>query len=170
VPGPAGAEAALWDFGLSQRALRAIADRADQVADARTRRLTAADPALLADPAAIRETVRQAVADARTAATGTATATSPPLPADEGGDRGGDRGDQGVLAELRAVAAHLVDTAHRLGESALEIAPGYLADDQAAENGLAQFADDLGTGLDEVLAARRFALTGDRRALEGTLL
>ncbi|MFF5265313.1 hypothetical protein ACFY4C_41065 [Actinomadura viridis] len=62
-----------------------------------------------------------------------------------------------MVAELYAEAA-------RLGAMALEIAPAYLPEAQAAAD-LALFAEDIGAELDEVLAQRRYAITGDRRAL-----
>lgn len=73
-------------------------------------------------------------------------------------------------AELRRLVEQMVQYAGQLGEHALEIAPPYLSDVQAAERGLHEFAEAIGEGLDEVLAARRFAITGDRRALEDTIL
>jgi hypothetical protein len=51
----------------------------------------------------------------------------------------------------------------------LEVAPGYLSEDQAATR-LALLCEEIGEPFDRGLAARRFALTGGRRALRGTVL
>lgn len=51
----------------------------------------------------------------------------------------------------------------------LEVAPAYLSDTEAADV-LALLCDEIGETVANGLAARRYALTGDRRALAGTLL
>ncbi len=56
----------------------------------------------------------------------------------------------------------------RLGRTALELAPACWSEQEATDRNLARYADDIGTDVETVLAARRYALTGDRRALEGT--
>ncbi|WP_308296171.1 Scr1 family TA system antitoxin-like transcriptional regulator [Streptomyces sp. ISL-96] len=53
---------------------------------------------------------------------------------------------------------------------ALELAPAFLSDQEAADTVLARYADDIGIDAETVLAVRRYALTGDRHALEGTWL
>ncbi|MCZ0983730.1 hypothetical protein O1L60_43975 [Streptomyces diastatochromogenes] len=51
----------------------------------------------------------------------------------------------------------------------LEVAPAYLSDSEAADI-LALLCEQIGEPLDHGLAARRYALTGDRQALAGTVL
>ncbi|MER0429456.1 hypothetical protein [Streptomyces microflavus] len=51
----------------------------------------------------------------------------------------------------------------------LEVAPAYLSDPAAADL-LAPLCEQIGETLDNGLAARRYALSGDRRALHGTVL
>ncbi|MFI0779358.1 hypothetical protein [Streptomyces sp. NPDC021212] len=51
----------------------------------------------------------------------------------------------------------------------LEVAPVYLSESQAADR-LAPLCDEIGEPPDRGLAARRYALTGNRRALHGTVL
>ncbi|GAA4803034.1 hypothetical protein [Streptomyces ziwulingensis] len=51
----------------------------------------------------------------------------------------------------------------------LEVAPAYLSDTKAADV-LAPLCDQIGEDLDNSLAARRYAMSGDRRALHGTVL
>lgn len=150
-PGPAAA----LDYGLSQRALIAVSGRADVVAELITRRLaTLAHSGLQAlDEAAVRAVVRQAVRDVRTA--------PPPAPAEPPADP--------AVAALRAVVDDLAACSHQLGELMLEVAPAYLSDTEAADV-LALLCEQIGRPLDHGLAARRYALTGDRRALSGTVL
>ncbi|MFH9656422.1 hypothetical protein ACH4MT_36835 [Streptomyces anulatus] len=50
----------------------------------------------------------------------------------------------------------------------LEVAPAYLFDTAAAEL-LVPLCNQIGETLDNGLAARRYALCGDRRALSGVL-
>jgi hypothetical protein len=70
------------------------------------------------------------------------------------------------VREGRRLVAQLRDADRRLGVLALEIAPAYWSEERAAEP-LGILADDLG-GEDPalVLACRRFAVTGDYRAVE----
>ncbi|MFB6784523.1 hypothetical protein ACFCX0_46505 [Streptomyces sp. NPDC056352] len=56
----------------------------------------------------------------------------------------------------------------KLGRTAHELAPAYLSDQEATDTVLARYADGIGCAVDTILATRRYALTGDRRALEGT--
>ncbi|WP_327170201.1 hypothetical protein OG471_01125 [Streptomyces sp. NBC_01336] len=51
----------------------------------------------------------------------------------------------------------------------LEVALAYLSDTAAADV-LASLCEQIGETLDNGLAARRYALSGDRRALDGTVL
>ncbi|GHE78746.1 hypothetical protein GCM10018785_53600 [Streptomyces longispororuber] len=95
----------------------------------------------------MRAVVRQAVRDVRTA--------PPPPPADPPADP--------TVAALRRVADDLAASTHAIGELVLEIAPAYLSDTEAADI-LALLCDEtVGNGL----AARRYAMSGDRRALHG---
>lgn len=50
-----------------------------------------------------------------------------------------------------------------------EVAPAYLSDTEAADV-LTLLCDQIGEPLDHGLAARRYAMSGDRRALHGTVL
>ncbi|WP_331726438.1 hypothetical protein [Streptomyces uncialis] len=145
------AAVAALDYGLSQRALIAISGRTDAVAEIITRRLAAlADSGL--DETAVRAVVRQAVRDVRTA---------PPPSADPPADP--------AVAALRAVVDDLAASSHAIGELMLVLAPSYLTDHEAADL-LDRLCDDIGIPLDHGLAARRYALSGDRRALHGTVL
>ncbi|MEU5902465.1 hypothetical protein [Streptomyces venezuelae] len=51
----------------------------------------------------------------------------------------------------------------------LEVAPAYLSDTEAAD-ALALLCDQIGGPLEHGLAACRYAMSGDRRALHGTVL
>ncbi|WP_424893321.1 hypothetical protein [Streptomyces sp. XH2] len=151
--GPAAAAA--LDYGLSQRALIAVSGRADDVAELITRRLaTLAHRGLQdLDTATVRSVVRQAVRDVRTA--------PPPPPA-------GPPADPAVAA-LRQVVDDLAASSHAIGELMLEVAPAYLSDTDAADV-LAPLCEAIGEDLEFGLAARRYAMSGDRRALHGTIL
>ncbi|MGW2401808.1 hypothetical protein ACWCYY_35165 [Kitasatospora sp. NPDC001664] len=54
-----------------------------------------------------------------------------------------------------------------LGELALEVVPAYVSDLQAEDNGLARLASDIGITTGELLACRRYAMSGDVRAMDG---
>ncbi|MFE7808506.1 hypothetical protein ACFU51_28315 [Streptomyces sp. NPDC057430] len=151
----APASAAALDYGLSQRALIAVSGRTDTVAEIITRRLAAlAHSGLHAlDEAAVRAVVRQAVRDVRTA--------PPPAPDEPPADP--------AVATLRAVVDDLAASSHAIGELMLEVAPAYLSDTEAADV-LALLCEQIGEPLDHGLAARRYAMSGDRRALHGTVL
>ncbi|WP_225840482.1 hypothetical protein [Streptomyces sp. NK08204] len=149
------ATAAAFDYGLSQRALIAVSSRSGDVAELITRRLaTLAHSGLQAlDTAMVRAVVRQAVRDIRTA--------PPPPPADPPADP--------TVAALRAVVDDLAASSHAIGEMMLEVAPAYLSDIEAADV-LALLCEQIGEPLEHGLAARRYAMSGDRRALHGTVL
>ena len=55
---------------------------------------------------------------------------------------------------------------HRIGVLALEVAPAHVADGRAMDV-LAPVADDIGITTAELLACRRYALSGDVRAMDG---
>lgn len=145
---------AALDYGLSQRALIAVSSRTDDIAKLITRRLAALAHSGLQtlDEATVRAVVRQAVRDVRTA----------PRPhADPPADP--------TVAALRRVVDDLAASTHAIGELMLEVAPAYLSDTDAADV-LALLCDQIGEPLDHGLAARRYAMSGDRRALHGTVL
>ncbi|MFJ3728850.1 hypothetical protein ACIPYQ_40695 [Streptomyces sp. NPDC090045] len=100
----------------------------------------------------VRAVVRQAVREVRTAP------PSPPVdpPADP------------IVAAMRAVVDDLVASTYAIGELMPEVAPAYLSDEQAADV-LALLCDQIGKDLEHGLAARRYAMSGDRPALHGTV-
>ncbi|MFE9413909.1 hypothetical protein ACFYN0_34765 [Streptomyces sp. NPDC006704] len=149
------ADAAALDYGLSQRALIDVAGRTGDLAELIARRLALlAHSGLTAlDAAAVRAVVRQAVRDIRTA---------PPAPPAE------PPTDPTVVAG-RGMVDQLADNAYALGELMLEVAPAYLRDADAADV-LAPLCNVVGEDVEHGLAARRYALTGDRRALDGIVL
>ncbi|WP_307180204.1 hypothetical protein [Streptomyces canus] len=151
-----GPGAAALDYGLSQRALIAVSGRTGVVAELITRRLTAlAHSGLQAlDEPTVRAVVRQAVRDVRIA--------PPPPPADRSADP--------VVAAGRQLTDDLSASAHAIGELMLEVAPAYLSDTEAATGVMALLCDQIGEPLEHGLAARRYAISGDRRALHSTLL
>ncbi|MFF8868033.1 hypothetical protein ACF08B_39030 [Streptomyces sp. NPDC015139] len=101
----------------------------------------------------MRAVVRQAVRDLRTA--------PPPPPAVPSADP--------TVAALRRVVDELAASTHVIGELMLEVAPAYLSDTDAADV-LALLCEEIGEPLEHGLAARRYAISGDRRALHGTVL
>ncbi|MFK0121465.1 hypothetical protein [Streptomyces sp. NPDC090994] len=147
--------AAALDYGLSQRTLIAVSARTGDVAELITRRLaTLAHSGLQAlDEPTVRAVVRQAVRNISTA--------PPPPPIDPHADP--------VVAALRQEVDNLAARSHTLGELMLEVAPAYLSDTDAA-NVLALLCAQIGEPLEHGLAARRYAMSGDRRALHGTVL
>lgn len=119
-----------------------------------TRRLTTlAHSGQALDTATVRAVVRQAVRDVRTA--------PPPPPADPPADP--------TVAALRRVVDDLAAGTCAIGELMLEVAPAYLSDAEAAD-ALALLCEQIGEPLEHGLAARRYAMSGDRRALHGTVL
>lgn len=98
----------------------------------------------------MRAVVRQVVRDVRTA--------PPPPPADPPADP--------TVAALRRVVDDLAASTHAIGELMLEVAPAYLSDTDAADV-LALLCEQIGEPLEHGLAARRYAMSGDRRALHG---
>ncbi|MGW2051963.1 hypothetical protein ACWCPF_43615 [Streptomyces sp. NPDC001858] len=99
----------------------------------------------------MRAVVRQAVRDVRTA----------PLPLSDS-----PSADPRVAAG-RQLADDLFASAHAIGELMLEVAPAYLADTDAASGVMALLCEQIGEPLEHGLAARRYAMSGDRRALHG---
>lgn len=148
--------AAALDYGLSQRALIAVSGRSNDVVELITRRLaTLADSGLTAlDEPTVRAVVRQAVRDIRTAP----PPPPPPPPAEPSADP--------IVAEMRAAVDKLVTSTYAIGELMLEVAPAYMSDEQATDI-LALLCAQIGEPLEHGLAARRYAMSGDRRALHG---
>ncbi|MGW4982108.1 hypothetical protein [Streptomyces mirabilis] len=72
------------------------------------------------------------------------------------------------LAELRRVVDELAANTYAIGKLMLEVAPAYLSDTDAADV-LALLCEEIGEPLEHGLAARRYAMSGDRRALHGTV-
>jgi hypothetical protein len=134
--------------------LIAISSRSDDIAALIIRRLTtlAHSGLNILEPDAVRAVVRQAVRDVRAA---------PPLPP------AGSPTDPGIAALRRAVD-DLFAASYAIGELMLEVAPAYLSDTDAVEV-LAPLCAAIGESLENGLAARRYALSGDRRALDGVL-
>ncbi|WP_447034626.1 hypothetical protein [Streptomyces sp. DSM 118878] len=154
------AAAAALDYGLSQRALIAVSGRSGDVAELITGRLaTLARSGLtaLAEPT-VRAVVCQAVRDVRTA--------PPPPPAGPPVRRFAD----GSCAHRAAPRSRRPRRHHPPARAAdaLEVAPAYLSDTAAADV-LTPLCDQIGEDLDNGLAARRYAMSGDRRALHGTV-
>ncbi|MGW7448145.1 hypothetical protein [Kitasatospora sp. NPDC054795] len=54
-----------------------------------------------------------------------------------------------------------------IGALALEAVPAYVSDRQAENAGLARLANDIGITTAELLACRRYAISGDVRAVDG---
>lgn len=149
-----GAAAAL-DYGLSQRALIAVSGRVDVVAELITRRLAAlvhSGLQALDDPT-VRAVVRRAVRDVRTAPS--------PAPVEPAADP--------AVTGRRAVVDDLAACSHQLGDLLLGVVPAYLSGTAAADV-LAVLCDEIGESVGNGLAVRRYAISGDRRALHGTVL
>ncbi|MEU1791991.1 hypothetical protein ABZ553_40185 [Streptomyces sparsogenes] len=98
--------------------------------------------------------VHQSVRDVRTA--------PPPPPADPSTDP--------LVAAGRQLTDDLFTSAHAIGELMLEVAPAYLSDTETATGVLALLCEQIGEPLEHALAARRYAISSDRRALHGTVL
>ncbi|MDK0524878.1 hypothetical protein [Streptomyces sp. ML-6] len=98
--------------------------------------------------------VRQVVRDVRT--------TPAPRPP--------NRRPDPTVAALRRTVDNLVASTQAIGELMLEVAPAYLSDTEAATGALALLCEQIGEPLENGLAARRYAISGDRRALHGTVL
>ncbi|MFF7458444.1 hypothetical protein [Kitasatospora sp. NPDC008115] len=71
-----------------------------------------------------------------------------------------------VVAEGLDVQKRLRGGYRELGLLALRVAPGYVSDHDA-ETVLHLLGEEIGSTFDELLACRRYALTGDARAVEG---
>ncbi|MEU7153864.1 hypothetical protein AB0B15_38490 [Streptomyces sp. NPDC045456] len=69
------------------------------------------------------------------------------------------------VREGRRLVEEIRSAERQLGASALEIAPAYWPEERASEP-LGVLADDIGEELELLLACRRYAITGDYRAVE----
>lgn len=165
---PAEDTVGLVDIGPSQRALRDGHGQLDELTTLVTERLTTAAQAGHLEGPTARAIVAQAVDELRQA----------PLPAaDNTAAENIDDALARALADterhptdmrvVRRLANKMVTAGGKLGQTALELAPAYLSDQETADTVLARYADDIGCDVDTILATRRYALTGDRPALEG---
>ncbi|MEK8141650.1 hypothetical protein NKH18_00695 [Streptomyces sp. M10(2022)] len=148
-----GAAAAL-DYGLSQRALIDVSGRTGDVAELITRRLaTLAHSGLQAldEPPCAPWSARP-------------SATSAPHRPAARRSASGSRTHRAAPRRRRPRRHH--PPARGL---MLEVAPAYLSDTAAADV-LAPLCEQIGETLENGLAARRYAMSGDRRALYGTVL
>jgi len=103
----------------------------------------------------VRAVVRQAVRDVRDVRAARRSAGGPPA--------------DPTVAAARAIVDDLVAINHEIGELMLEVAPAYLSDTDAADV-LTLLCDQIGEPLEYGLAARRYAMSGDRCVLHGTVL
>ncbi|MFE4356077.1 hypothetical protein [Kitasatospora sp. NPDC056800] len=113
------------------------------------------------DAAVVAEIVARSVADVR---------SRPDVPAAEpavvhGPDGWDTEQWHSHVARGRDLARQRLDVRHELGLLALQVAPGYLAD-REAEEALGILGEEIGSTAEQLLAARRYALTGDPRAVE----
>ncbi|MFJ9610628.1 hypothetical protein ACIRS1_30235 [Kitasatospora sp. NPDC101176] len=161
--GPARAHA--WDDWpvLSVRTVVELRGRLSELADLITERLGQARDGAGGLPAgAVGTAVADAVAELRE------RPDAPP--ADLGSVQGPDGCDveawRAAVAQGADAQRRVLDGFRELGLLALRVAPGYLAD-RDAESVLHLLGKDVGSTLDELLACRRYALTGDVRAVEG---
>lgn len=138
------------DLGLSGRALRDIGGQAGDVAAVVAARLSTAAATGPVTAAQVRAIVADVVDQAR----------RPVLPARPPVDT--------PAGQLPALGDELARLNHRIGELALQLSPAYRSDAQATGD-LAHWCDDIGIALTDALACRRYALTGDRRALANLL-
>ncbi|MFD6874674.1 MULTISPECIES: hypothetical protein [unclassified Streptomyces] len=100
--------------------------------------------------------VRHAIRDVR-------TVPPPPAPVEPPADP--------TVAAAGAIVDDLVAVNHEIGKLMLEVAPAYLSNTATdAADVLALLGEQIGEPLDHGLAARRYAMSGDRRALHGTVL
>ncbi|WP_141747242.1 hypothetical protein [Streptomyces agglomeratus] len=166
--------AGMPDLGLSQRALREVHGRLDELTTLVTERLTTARPTGQAEWSTVRYIVNQVVDELRREPLPTASGTADDNGLSDGGtlERAPTNTEQQPICTnaIRHLVDELATVGGRLGEIALKLAPPYWSEEEALDNILTLFADDIGSDPDTVLALRRYALTGDRRALEGTWL
>ncbi|MFE0886932.1 hypothetical protein [Streptomyces rochei] len=147
----------ILDFGVPERTLREVHGEADALAAEVTRRLREAHQEGPVDSDAVETIVQGVVREARRRSISRTAVPAPPLvPADAPG-----------VDRAPLLADHLSTIAEQLGTAILEVAPAYLSDSQAAEIIEATFGQRIGA--DTALAARRYAITSDQRALTGTL-
>jgi hypothetical protein len=133
------------DLGLSGRALRDLRGRVDEFAAELAARVHAR-PVDTDDVAVL---IRDVARDVR-------SRPAPEPPAED---------VRPEVAEARAAVEEIRKTAGEVGELILEIAPAYQSDADVADV-VGMFADEIGVSLEEALAYRRYAITGDRRCLD----
>ncbi|WP_327129895.1 hypothetical protein [Streptomyces sp. NBC_01727] len=167
VVSPAGDTAGLVDLGLSQRALRDVHGRLDELTTVVTERLTtAARRAGQLEVPAVRDIVAQAVDELRQA----------PLPAaDNTAAKDSDDALERALADaerhptdmtvVRRLVDEMVAAGGKLGQTALELTPAYLSDQEAADTVLARYAEpEHETAVEPVGRADAVRLTEQLRA------
>ncbi|MGW2050902.1 hypothetical protein ACWCPF_37895 [Streptomyces sp. NPDC001858] len=103
---------------------------------------------------------------ARWSASPSATSAQPPPPPPP---PAGPSADPLVAAGRRLTDDFFAST-YEIGELMLEVAPAYLSDTEAATGVLALLCEQIGEPVERGLAARRYAMCGDRRALYGRVL
>ncbi|MEU7560265.1 hypothetical protein [Streptomyces eurythermus] len=146
----------ILDFGLSGRALGEVEEQADALATTITKQLQEAHQKGPVDYATVEAIVQGVVREARRPSAPRPVTPAPSLLSD----------DAPGVERAPLLADHLSTIAEQLGSAILEVAPAYLSDLQAAEIVEATFGPRIGT--DTALAARRYAITQDQRALTGT--
>ncbi|MFD7665138.1 hypothetical protein [Streptomyces sp. NPDC059788] len=74
-----------------------------------------------------------------------------------------------MVAALRRVVDDLAAGSYAIGELMLQVAPAYLSDTDASDV-LALLCEETGKPFEHGRTARRYAMSGDRRALHETVL
>ncbi|MFE4397917.1 MULTISPECIES: hypothetical protein [Streptomycetaceae] len=154
-----------WDTGLvlPVRAVVDLKDRIAELTDLIAERLAdaGASGGRPPDAAVVAEIVARSVADVR---------SRPDVPTAEpavvhGPDSRDTERWHSCVARGRDLARQRLDIRRELGLLALQVAPGYLCDREAEET-LGILGEEIGSTAEQLLAARRYALTGDPRAVE----
>jgi hypothetical protein len=145
---------AALDYGLSQRALTTISGRTDVVAELTPPGGFAAlahSSLQTLDEPTVRVVLRQAVRDVRIA-------------------RLRPRRSVGGSHRRKAPAHRRPLRQRAIGELMLKVAPTYPSDTEAATGVIALLCKQISEPLEHGLTARRYAMSGDHRALCGTVL